>query len=76
VKVWGVGDEISMRLNLSITPVIGSIENFNENMIKLNKDEVEKVFTVRIEDLINPDNRQSTQFRQNYTSPIYCGFLL
>lgn len=70
IKIWGKGSQISIRLNTSITPVIGIIEDYNDNLLKPNPKEVERVFRVPIEDLIDSNIRKHTQFR-SYSTPLY-----
>lgn len=52
-----------MRLSkpLSIMPVIGSISNYDCAQLKVNKDEVERVFAVSIKELC--EQKKHTQFR-------------
>lgn len=57
-------------------PVIGFIDNYQPDKLKLNPDEVEKVFVVPIKHLCSSRCRQHTQFRSNqgYSLPVFtCG---
>jgi nudix motif 8 len=63
----------------AITPVVGHITSRLEDVpMRINHDEVEKVFTVSIERLIDQKYRGHTQFRagtriQGYSIPVYSG---
>lgn len=61
VTVWGEGKLCYPRNGPAIMPVIGFIENYQSNQLHLNIDEVERVFTVTIEQLCR--NKKHTQFR-------------
>lgn len=57
VDVWGVMSTVQGRdSNVLITPVIGVINDFNINTLKINTDEVEEVFTVPMASLCNLQN--------------------
>lgn len=71
INVWGTGNMLIPRLGPTIMPVIGIIDNFDRNMLKLNTNEVEKVFTVPLEKLCSSDCRRQTQFRKTYTLPVF-----
>lgn len=63
VDVWGVMSIVQERnTNLVLTPVIGVINNFLINMLKINTDEVEEVLTVPISSLCNPQNHGYIDF--------------
>lgn len=64
IDVWGDASLLHMihlRNSIAIMPVIGSIHNYNENLLKINCDEVERVFTVPIIDLCRM--KRHTQYR-------------
>uniref|UniRef100_A0A182IWG5 Uncharacterized protein n=1 Tax=Anopheles atroparvus TaxID=41427 RepID=A0A182IWG5_ANOAO len=71
VHVWGCGKAIVPYTGPSITPVIGSVADFSCDKLKPSSMEVEKVFTIAIEELVKPQNRGHTQFRSNYSSPVF-----
>lgn len=48
IEVWGETSLILLRETTAITPVIGMIHDYNTNLLKINDDEVERVFTVPI----------------------------
>lgn len=57
VDVWGVMSTVLGRnADIHITPVIGVINNFNINALKINTHEVEEVFAVPMSSLCNPQN--------------------
>lgn len=71
IDVWGKGNPI-IRQDMSITPVIGCIRpDFPLNKLKLNKSEVDDIFTVPIEKLCDPKLISHTQFRGTYSTPTY-----
>lgn len=72
IKIWGTGCQITPREGPSIVPVLGSIENFNTALLTRNDDEVDKIFNVSIEQLIDCNFRRHTQFKE-YAMPVYLG---
>uniref|UniRef100_A0A336LEB0 CSON008059 protein n=1 Tax=Culicoides sonorensis TaxID=179676 RepID=A0A336LEB0_CULSO len=58
---------------IQIVPVVGIIHNFDQIELKPNSHEVEKVFTVSIEKLVDDRYRHHTQFRsgRGYSTPVY-----
>ncbi|XP_063704646.1 mitochondrial coenzyme A diphosphatase NUDT8 [Culicoides brevitarsis] len=58
---------------IQIMPVVGIIHNFDNIQLKPNTNEVEKVFTVSIERLIDERYRRYTQYRsgRGYSTPVY-----
>lgn len=63
VDVWGVMTTVYGRnANMHITPVVGVINDFHMNMLKINRDEVEEVFTVPMSSLCNPQNHGHLDF--------------
>lgn len=52
---------------MKVHPFVGYIKEPIEDLdsIKFNKDEVQRVFTVPLQDLLNPDKRSMVQFRNS-----------
>lgn len=78
IKVWGTGSQITPSFGVSIVPIIGEVRNFDMSMIKANPAEVEEVFTIPLERLIDPNLVRYTQFRTSasgysYVLPVYLG---
>ncbi|XP_035915486.1 nucleoside diphosphate-linked moiety X motif 8 isoform X2 [Anopheles stephensi] len=71
VNIWGRGNTIIPYFGPSITPIVGNIENYSIHKLDPSCDEVAKVFTVPIELLACSENRNHTQFRGNYSSPVF-----
>lgn len=71
VAIWGTSNLIVPRLGPSIMPVVGMIDNYDASMLRLNLDEVEKVFTVPLAKLCSDECRRHTQFRRTYSLPVY-----
>lgn len=63
IELWGHTSLLNLHLrsSLAIMPVIGTIHNYNEDLLKINCDEVERVFTVPIIDLCRM--KKHTQFK-------------
>lgn len=74
VTVWGCGQSVYPKHGPSITPVVGIIENYDPKILKINSDEVEKVFTASIRRLCSECGSRHTQYRGMYSAPIYVGF--
>ena len=55
---------------MNVLPVIGFLTHFQQSSLKLNKDEVDDVFTVSLDDFCNPHNFRYTQFL-NYSLPVF-----
>jgi len=57
------------------TPVIGFVNNFNQDNLIVSKDEVEHVFYVKLSVLCDPNNCKYTQFRMTdsngYSMPLF-----
>lgn len=63
VDVWGVMSTVEGRNKyMHITPVVGVINNFHIDRLKINTDEVEEVFTVPMSSLCNPQNQGHLDF--------------
>uniref|UniRef100_A0A182W8D6 Nudix hydrolase domain-containing protein n=1 Tax=Anopheles minimus TaxID=112268 RepID=A0A182W8D6_9DIPT len=71
VMVWGCGKTIIPYFGPSITPIVGNIVDFSMDKLRPSCDEVAKVFTVPIESFAFTENRKHTQFRSNYTMPVF-----
>lgn len=71
IKVWGAGSQITPLFGPSIVPIIAEIQDFSPSMLKRNPDEVEKIFNVDLNYLIDSANMRHTQFRKGYSMPIY-----
>lgn len=61
IELWGQTSLVSLRTAPAIMPVIGMIHNYNPDLLKINCDEVERVFCVPIIDLCRM--KKHTQFR-------------
>ncbi|XP_031628215.1 nucleoside diphosphate-linked moiety X motif 8 [Contarinia nasturtii] len=61
VFVWGETHLVHLRNAPAIMPVIGMVNNYNSDQLKLNEQEVDKVFTVPISVLMA--QKRHTQFR-------------
>lgn len=73
IDVWGEGQLMYLRNGPAIMPVVGFVNDFDQNDLKINPDEVEKVFTVPLWDLCSSDCRRHTQFRteKGYSLPVF-----
>lgn len=76
-QIWGAGSQITPRYGPSIVPIIAEIKNFTPEMLKRNPDEVEKIFTISLDRLRDPNLVRHTQFRARgkfgYSMPVYLG---
>lgn len=61
IELWGHASLVHLRAVPAIMPVIGMIHDYNSDLLKINGDEVERVFTVPIIDLCRM--KKYTQFR-------------
>lgn len=61
ITLWGQTSLVHLRNAPAIMPVIGMINNYRADLLKINSQEVERVFTVPISELCQ--NRKHTQFR-------------
>jgi len=80
INVWGTGSLLVPfksigQEQIEIMPVIGSIERFSDIQLSPCHDEVEKVFTVPLDKLVDQQLRRHTQFRsgRGYSMPVYLG---
>lgn len=72
IDIWGCGPELPGKDNrISITPVIGLINDLSEDDLTLNKDEVSEVFAVPLQDLCNSKNQYYTQFANGIILPVF-----
>lgn len=77
INVWGAGSVIQPTFQTSVRPVIGVIKNFTPTMLKANPSEVDQIFTININRLINSEYIRYTQFRSSsgsgsgYVMPCY-----
>lgn len=53
IELWGETSLVYLRETTAIMPVIGMIHDYNTELLKINDDEVERVFTVPIIGNIN-----------------------
>lgn len=76
-QVWGAGSQITPRDGPSIVPIIAEIRDFSPSMLTKNPDEVEKIFTISLERLVDPQLVRHTQFRvkgtSGYSMPVFLG---
>lgn len=61
IMLWGHSGLVHLRSAPAIMPVIAMVRDYNSNLLKVNSQEVEKVFTVPLSVLCA--NRRHTQFR-------------
>lgn len=74
IQIWGIGNKIIAKGKTTVTPVIGQItEPMNLKNLNVNRNEVEEVFSVPLENLCNPKYLRHTQFRQFYCMPVFTG---
>ncbi|KAF5287461.1 hypothetical protein FQA39_LY04089 [Lamprigera yunnana] len=74
IVVWGRGKFIGSITKINVLPVIGQItENITPALLKVNRNEVEDVFAVPLEELCNEKFHGHTQFRAGASAPVYLG---
>lgn len=61
ITLWGQTGLVHLRTAPAIMPVIGIIHEYSSDLLKINSQEVERVFTVPVSELCR--RRQHTQFR-------------
>ncbi|KAB0793246.1 hypothetical protein PPYR_12866 [Photinus pyralis] len=72
IRVWGRGKLIVTATDKCVLPIMGQIlTDFTCKSLKINKNEVEEVFTVPLEDLCDPKFLRHTQFRGGYSMPVF-----
>lgn len=69
INIWGETHFFYPRDGPAIMPVIGCIDNYDPSQLKINEDEVERVFTVSVNELCL--NKKHTQFRTGYSLPVF-----
>lgn len=73
LRIWGEGKLIVSRSDFSFVPVIGEIQDgINLKELKIRAD-VEDIFTVPIQDLCDTKTNAYTQFKDEYSSPVFMG---
>ncbi|KAJ3645358.1 hypothetical protein Zmor_023024 [Zophobas morio] len=73
VEVWGKGNIVTNHV-ASVMPVVGVLKISNlQKDLSVNPGEVKEVFTVPLEVLCDPQHVRHTQFRANYSLPVYTG---
>jgi len=74
IDVWGNGCFVGTRQkDMVVMPFIGYLGEVSLEGLILNRKEVESVFTMPLEHLIEPDNCKYTQFRNSYVLPVFIG---
>ncbi|EFA09028.1 mitochondrial coenzyme A diphosphatase NUDT8 [Tribolium castaneum] len=73
IEVWGKGNVIVSRNVTSVLPVIGALKIGDVRDLRINPSEVKEVFTVPLEVLCDPEHIRHTQFRTNYSLPVFTG---
>lgn len=73
IDVWGKGNVIVSRNMTSVLPVIGVLKFGDVKDLRINPSEVTEVFTVPLEVLCDPHYIKHTQFRTNYSLPVFMG---
>ncbi|XP_059618488.1 mitochondrial coenzyme A diphosphatase NUDT8 [Phlebotomus argentipes] len=75
IDVWGTAAPLKVPYSgqkaITIYPVIGSVKNFSDLKLKINPEEVERVFNVSLDHLIAPENHRHTQFKTGLVIPAY-----
>lgn len=61
ITLWGQTSLVHLRTAPAIMPVIGMIQDYRSELLKINSQEVERVFTVPISELCR--QKKHTQFR-------------
>lgn len=69
ITVWGETSLCYPGKSPAIMPVIGSIENYDPTLLRINTSEVARVFTIPIGQLCH--SKQHTQFRSQYSLPAF-----
>ncbi|XP_014211084.1 nucleoside diphosphate-linked moiety X motif 8-like isoform X1 [Copidosoma floridanum] len=70
IEIWGSGNLI-VRKEMAVLPVLGFIGRVEPKSLKVNTNEVEKAFVQPLEKLCDLALCRYTQFRNNYTMPVY-----
>ncbi|XP_067642328.1 mitochondrial coenzyme A diphosphatase NUDT8 isoform X2 [Eurosta solidaginis] len=69
IHVWGCGSLITPQHTAAIMPVVASVDGFNLKELRLNADEVDEAFLVKIKELVHPITLRHTQFKSGWSSP-------
>lgn len=72
IDVWVSGKMIDKK-NVKVLPVFGYIGEIDPEQLSINRDEVEEAFFLSLRNLCDPSLCRFTQFRNNYTLPVYLG---
>lgn len=73
VDVWGNMHPVLSGTRKTIIPVVGYIGHVIPEELKTNPDEVDSVFVIPMERLLDPGLRSSTKFRMGYALPAFLG---
>ncbi|XP_077294907.1 mitochondrial coenzyme A diphosphatase NUDT8 [Arctopsyche grandis] len=75
IEVWGEPSLVipSKDFELSVTPVIGVIRDYDNLVLKPSDSEVEDVFTVSMENLCDRQYFGFNSFKSGYTIPVFMG---
>jgi nudix motif 8 len=74
IDIWGNGCFVGTRKkDMAVMPFFGYLGEISVEGLILNRKEVECVFTIPLEHLIDPANFRSTQFRNSYALPVFMG---
>lgn len=72
IDVWMIMANVpDRRGKYKITPVLGYLPSFEMNDLSINPKEVHEVFTMSIQELLDPVNQSYTQFNNGWRMPIY-----
>ncbi|XP_017762319.1 PREDICTED: nucleoside diphosphate-linked moiety X motif 8 [Eufriesea mexicana] len=72
IDVWASGKMIDKK-NVKVLPVFGYIGEIDPEKLLINRDEVEEAFFLSLRNLCDLSLCRFTQFRNNYTLPVYLG---
>ncbi|XP_034176159.1 mitochondrial coenzyme A diphosphatase NUDT8 isoform X1 [Osmia lignaria lignaria] len=72
VDVWTFSNMIDKQ-NVKVLAVFGYLGEIDPEKLEINKDEVEEAFFISLRNLCDLSLCQYTQFRDNYTLPVYLG---
>lgn len=72
VDVWSCSGIINKK-DVKVMPVFGYIGEVEPEKLQVNPNEVEEAFFVSLRELCDPSLCRFTQFRDNYTLPVYLG---
>ena len=73
VDVWGNLHPVLAGSGKTIVPVVGFIGHVKPEELRTNPDEVDSVFIIPLERLLDPVLRGSTKFRMGYVLPAFLG---